>query len=372
MRAYAERIGVRLKLFMLNYDTDGAGLGGAHRDLAIAKRLAPQDPGVTAAEALLAFAEKHYDRALELYADAQRAGLTEPRILDGKEMVLFELGRYQEAATLAEDLMNLDPKNHSPAGDNWFALMELHRPQEAMRAAELVPNDQREELRATVREEFTGDRAAFVAMNKGGAAAPLDSPAQVDINLYNVAEALLYLGQFREARQLIDKFNVETVRLTVWDWPTLRVGRMPISDERGWLDLLLADGPAAKSDGERIVRFLDSEPATKWNRWFREIFRADAHLFMGDNAAAIRTADGAVALTKAEASVSDQANAFVWATQIRAWAGAQDDAVARLDSLSTSIPGLWTGEIVHDPLWAVPLARSPAYIRLRAHGSRRR
>jgi TolB-like protein len=366
VRAYVERIGVRSEFLLFNYDEAGAGLASAHRDLVIAKRLAPQDPLVTAAEGGLAFVEKNYDRALELYAVAERAGLTDPRMLDDKEPVLIEIGRYQQAAERAEKLMQLDPKNQRPWLDRWFALMELHQPQEAMRAAGLAPSEIREMMRATVREEFAGDRAAFVAMNKSGAAAPLDTAAHVDFNLPGVAGSLLYLGQYREARQLIDKFNVETVRQVSWDWPIFRIGRTPMGDQRGWLDLLLADAPAASRDGARILKFLRSEPETTWNRWYRELLLADAQLFMGDWIAAIRTADRAVALTQTAASVSDQANAFVWATQIRAWAGAQDDAAARLESLSTSIPGLWTGEIVDDPLWSVPLAHNAAYIRLRA------
>jgi len=313
VRAYIERIRVRVALFLFNHDIDGAGLVGAHRDLAIAKRLTPQDPGVTAAEAMLAFAEKNYDSALQLYAAAQRAGLTDSRILDGKEMLLFELGRYKEAAALSAQLLELDPKNQRSQGpwyENWFALMELHLPQQAMRAADRAPDGVQEPLRLTVRTQFTGDRTAFVTGNKMGAAEPVDSPQHLDANLVQVISSLEYLGQYQAARQVIDKAGIKTVRMVDWDWPTPRIGLTPAADLRGWLDLLLADAPAAKSDGERILRFLDSEPATKWNRWFREILRADAHLF--NNAAAITTVDGAVALTKAEASVSDQANAFVW------------------------------------------------------------
>jgi TolB-like protein len=364
VRAYVERVGVRVKLFMLNYDTTGAGLADAHRDLAIAKRLAPQDPAVTVSEALIALAEKNFDRSLELYKAAENAGLTESRMLDGEDFALFEVGRYKEATALSERLMELDPKNKDTWYEHWFALMELHLPHEAMRAADLAPVDAREPFRQTVRSVFAGDRAAFVDSNKSGAAAPLDTPGHIEFNLPQVIASLQYLGQYREARQIIDKSGITTVRMIDWDWPTPRIGFTPVADFRGWLDLLLADAPAARSDGERILRFLDSEPATKWNRWFRQILRADAHLFMGDNAAAITTVDGAVALTKAEGSVSDQANAFVWATLVRSWAGAQDDAAARLGSLSTSIPGLWSGEIVDDPLWSVPLAHNAAYLRL--------
>jgi TolB-like protein len=364
VRAYVERIAVRAALFNFDFDVDGAGLASAHQDLTIAQKLAPRDPVVMSAEAVLAYAERNLERSLQLFDAAEGAGLTDSRMLDWKETVLFELGRYTEAAALAERLMDLDPKNYRPWGERWFALMELRQPQEAMAAAGRAPPDMRENMRATVRYEFADDQQAFEKSFRDDTAATLNSADDIDVNVNGVAAAWQYLGEYAAGRKVIDKAKVDSIRLISWDWPTYRVGRTPIADQRGWLDLLLADTQAARHDGQRILTFLDSQTETRWNKWYRQLLRADAQLFMGNGPGAIRTADHAVGLTRTESSASDQMNAFVWATQIRAWAGAHDEATARLDTLSNSIPGLWLGEIVDDPLWTVPLAQTASFVKL--------
>jgi hypothetical protein len=42
-------------------------------------------------------------------------------------------------------------------------------------------------------------------------------------------------------------------------------------------------------------------------------------------------------------------NAFVWSTHILVWTHAKEEAVERLADLSTSVPGLWPGEITGEP-----------------------
>jgi TolB-like protein len=365
-RAYVERIGVRVSLFIFNHDSAGATLGAAHQDLETAKRLAPQDPLVTSAEAVLAYAEKDYDRALRLFELAENSGLSDSRMSEWKGKLLFAMGHYQQAAALDEQLFNLDPKNEVLNGDRWFALMELHQPQAAMRAAALSADSTvRAQLRDTVRYMFTGDRVGFERVNEKLTTAPLDTPQNIDVNLAPfVLSGLQYLGRFREAREVIDKANVASVRSNSLDWPARRIGRFPVADLRGWFDLLLGDVSESRRDGQGILNFLKHAPETKWNKWFRTLLLADAQLFGGDATRAIATADSAVALTRTDVDVSDQMNAVVWATQIRAWAGAKEQAVASLDMLSTSIPGLWPNEIVVDPVWSVPLAGNANYTRL--------
>jgi TolB-like protein len=365
-RAYVERIGVRVSLFIFNHDPTGATLAAAHQDLETAERLAPREPLVTSAEAVLAYAEKDYDRSLRLFESAENSGLTDSRMSEWKGKLLFAMGRYQQAAALDEQLFNLDPKNEVLNNDRWFALMELHQPQAAMHAAARSADSiVRALVEDTVRYMFTGDRAAFERVNERLSKAPLDTPQNIDVNLASlVVSGLQYLGRFREARAAIDKANVTAVRGNPLDWPARRIGRFPVADMRGWLDLLLGDESEARRDAQNILKFLKDEPETKWNKWFRTLLLADAQLFGGNAAQAIATADRAVALTRADADVSDQMNAVQWETQIRSWGGAKEQAVASLDTLSTSIPGLWPNEIVIDPIWRVPLAGNEDYIRL--------
>ncbi len=44
-----------------------------------------------------------------------------------------------------------------------------------------------------------------------------------------------------------------------------------------------------------------------------------------------------------------------------AWAGARDQAVQRLDNLSTVQGGLLPAEVIRDPLFDVPLASHPSW-----------
>jgi TolB-like protein/tetratricopeptide (TPR) repeat protein len=365
-RAYVERIGVRVSLFIFNHDPAGATLAAAHQDLETAKRLAPRDPLVTSAEAVLGYAEKDYDRSLRLFEAAENSGLSDSRMSEWKGKLLFAMGRYQQAAALDEQLFNLDPKNEVLNDDRWFALMELHQPQAAMRAAALRSDSTaRARVEDVVRSMFAGDKASFERENEWLTTAPLDTPQNIDVNLAQfVLSGLQYLGRFREAREVIDKANVTSVRGGPLDWPARRIGRFPVADLRGWFDLLLGDVSEARRDGQGILNFLRHEPETKWNKWFRTLLLADAQLLAGNADQAIATADNAIALTRADVDVSDQMNAVQWATQIRAWAGAKEQAVAGLDTLSTSIPGLWPGEIVIDPVWRVPLAGNESYKRL--------
>lgn len=172
--------------------------------------------------------------------------------------------------------------------------------------------------------------------------------------------------RFQDFRTLIDESPVEDWRSTYHLWPLYRAGRMPVADERGWMDLILGDSTQARRDGERIEAFLKRTPGTKWNRWFRGMLRADAQLFMGDAEVADRTAANAVALARSGPDVSDQMDAYIWSVMVLSWSDRKEEAVRRLDELSTSVPGLWPGEIVADPKFSVPLQQQAGYRTLTA------
>jgi hypothetical protein len=72
------------------------------------------------------------------------------------------------------------------------------------------------------------------------------------------------------------------------------------------------------------------------------------------------------------ALVPSAKNAVNWryaaavAARIFAWGGKSDEAVATLEALDTARPGLSPAEITHDPLYQMPLEKSPRYESLRA------
>jgi TolB-like protein len=370
VRAYAERIAVRVDMFLFNQDPDEAKLTLARRDLDTVKTLAPDDPVAITAQAIVSYAEMDYARALELFGAAESAGLSDPRPLDWKSRLLFAMGRYQEATALTGRLAELDPKNEGAQVRWQFMLMELHQGREALQVAELglVRNPGSfawQSARASVHFEYGGNLEPYRKLFDARLAELLRSPKNVPDQLADSLYVLNLEHRYDDGRRLIDTMPADILNQLGWDWPLNRIGLTPFADLRGWQDLLLGDVAAARRDGERVFKFLGAEPETKWNKWYRAMLRADAQLFTGDKASATRTAKDAVTLTRAGPDKSDQSNAYVWATQIMAWTGADDDAAVRLESLATSIPGLWPGEIAYTPLWTVPLAQNGKYKQLR-------
>lgn len=366
-RAYLERMSLRVQLFLYNYAGPGEVLPQAEADLAAAQRIAPSDPTVTAFAGVMAYATLDYARALQLFETAETEGLADPELLNWKNNLLFAMGRYPEAAALSGRLADLDPKNQS--AQRWwvYLLMELHEYQEALRIVDALaarePADWQDE-RAMVLGYAGGN---FGPRHAEFAALPPWRTAQDVQSHFEMASIELPLQhRFQDFRQLIDRSPIQEWRCVYHTWPLYRVGNLPVADDRGWMDLILGDRTQARLDGQRIDAFLKRTPETKWNRWFRTMLRADAQLFEGDADAANTSAGVAVALTRATPDVSDQMDAYVWSTMILSWGVHKDEAVKRLTELSTSVPGLWPGEIPADPKFSVPLAEHAGYRELTA------
>jgi tetratricopeptide (TPR) repeat protein len=366
VRAYLARMHFRAALFYYNEVSPDDALPEAHRDLATAQGLAPSSPIVHGYAAVLSFMERDYVEAQRLFARAEAEGLADPALLNWEENLLFAMGRYPEAVALSRRLADLDPRNESAQFDWWYMLMEMHQYAEALRLADLGIARRQASTgwrlnRANVSFYAGGDleprRAFFVDLLKK----PLRTQSEVDENLGNHTDQLFLEHRFRDIRTLLDGITVPTWNCSYIDWPLQRVGLTPIADLRGWNDLLLDDHEAAARDGRQILAFLERSAPTPWNRWYREALRADAQLFMGDGATARRTADAALALTRAAPDVSDQMNAVIMRTRILAWSGGKEEAVEQLTELATAVPGLWPGEIGGDPLYSVPLAPLASY-----------
>ncbi|MGH8217965.1 MAG: protein kinase domain-containing protein [Steroidobacteraceae bacterium] len=374
-RAYLERMSLLLQQFLNNYSPPDEVLPQAQADLAAAQRLAPADPAVTEFAGVMAYATEDYGRALQLFRAAEAAGLGDPELLNWKDNLLLAMGRYREAAALSARLADLDPRNES--AQNWwiYMLMELHEYPEALRLADtFMVRDPHNTLWLDERDMVLGYAGGNFAP-RHSELAPLLSKrwhtAEEFESAFQLKRIELNLQhRFADLRTLIDKAPVQDWRNTYNDWPLYRVGRMPLADERGWMDLMLGDRVQARRDGERIEAFLKRTPETKWNRWFRGMLRADAQLFMGDAEAAIRTAADAVALTRSRPDVSDQMDAYVWRVRLLAWSGRKEEAVRHLDGLSTSLPGLWPGEILTNPVYHIPLGQNAGYRALTARLAR--
>jgi TolB-like protein len=368
VRALLERMSLRVQLFLLNYAVPDDVLPQAEADLAAAQRLAVSDPVVIAHSALMAFAKLDYNQALDLFESAERAGVADPQLLDWKRQLLFAMGRYPESAALAARLADLDPKNVG-AQDSWvYMLMELHQYREALHLVDALMagdpeywQDERTMVVAYGGGNFAPRHAALAAQ----LAKPWHTEEDVQANFLAAIVDLPMEHRFEDMRRHIDESPIDSVRSTYRVFNTYRCGRTPMADDRGWMDLLLGDRTEQRKDGKKILSFLSRTAETPWNKWFRTMLQADAELFMGDTQKANQTAAAAVALTRSRPDVSDQMGAYIWSTQILAWTERKNEAVARLTTLSTAVPGLWPGEIVENPKYTIPLGDSAGYQALR-------
>jgi TolB-like protein len=362
--AHLERMSLRLRLFLRNYALPDEVLPLAQEDLAAAQRLAPSDPVVVAHAAVMAFATLDYDRALRLFESAEHGGVADPDLLDWKRLLLFAMGRYPEAAAVAARLADLDPKNEGAQDNRVYMLMELHQYREALHLVDALgagaPADWEDE-RNMVLGYAGGNFAPRHAALAGMLAKPWRTAEDVQSNFFLASLELSLQHRFDELRRLIDQSPIESWRCTYHMWPLYRAGRMPVADERGWVDLMSGNRVEARRDGDKILSFLRQTPETAWNKWFRTLLQADAELFMGDTGSANRTAAAAVDMTRTRPDVSDQMDAYVWSTEILAWTERKDEVVARLTALSIAVPGLWPGEILVDPRFSLPLAGNAAY-----------
>lgn len=367
LRAYADRIEIRTFLFKFGTDMSDANLNAAKEDLATLRKLAPDDALTLYAEGLMAIAEIDFAHALALFEAAEAKGFSDSALIAEKGQLLWDIGRFGEAEELERHLTALDPANGTRQYVWWSTLMELHRPQEAIDVANLgIARWQAEPAIADSWRNMR-DITLFMFGNvpKPKLAEILASPPTLG-NIDNDIDDLRYTNHIREARERIDAVGVDNLVTPDLYWEVTRVGGSPLADQRGWLDLFLGDKGEAAKDGGRVLDFIKRTPETRWNKWYFTLLRADAALFMGDDAAAIKSMDESVALTNATEDKSDQTNAKMWRALIYAWSGRKDEAAALLEGFATSIPGLWPGEVVHNPGWNIPLKDNPRYQALSA------
>jgi len=352
VRAYLARSKLRRDMFEDGYDSSERQLGLVREDLGAARALAPRDASVLEAESSFAALEGDGPGANRLLADAEAAGLAGPRLMLLKALLGND---FRASIESTERIIELDPGNPGLAVQHWFQLVTARRPAEAMQAlaageALLPGSGLWGALRANMIFSFTGNLEPLKPFTDAKSVLNASAEFDPDDSLRITFERLILRGDYREARDLLDAFGRESVRVTLINYFRLPgIGRMPTADFRGWADLLLGDRNSAVEDGRRVLAFIQVAPVTRWSAGFLSALRADAQLFVGQPEEAAATA---AALHEA---IDDAHAAEMFAARVLAWAGKGDAAVGLLERLATETPGMPPAEIARQPYYTVPL-----------------
>jgi tetratricopeptide (TPR) repeat protein len=366
-RAYVERASVRLSLFDWNYDTGEANVRRVSEDIAAAKRLAPDDPNVLAAEAVyFGHIQRDSQRALHAFQAADAAGLSDTTWRMREALLLGQAEQIDAAIRLIQQLSTLDPQNAYVNGVAGTMLSFLDRPQEALRYVDrgLLVSPESVALRTlhgTIVWAYTGNVSELhQAVTRYGSAVDTATLRELQFGLYRVEH------RYAELRQVLEAEPARTLRinsLTGGSGVLVGVGERPVAQFLGWTYFLLGDKSAAARAGRAVLDFVAHTHATPWNQRFLNALRADGYALTQDCPRA--TALTRENLPQSRAPLEWRARALA-AARVYAWCNTPDQAIAVLDDLATREPKVPPAVIVDDPLYAVPLANQPGFQQLNA------
>jgi len=365
--AYIERIVVHHVLFMRNYDASEERHDRMRADLAAVEKLAPDDPGVTAARGLCEYAEQEFEQALASFNAAEDSGLVDPELLQWKANLLFQMGRYDDSRAIYARLLALDPGNLNLLSFYWTEEIGARQPREALRLAHFALARAPESVtwqmvRAGTKILYTGDGDEWFALIKSLANFEIGEDDDNNPDKTLVLFSMLVEGRYDEVRRIIDEAPVDSIRINVLDvLPVNAIGRMPLAATRGWADLLLGDGAAAAEDGAKLREFVAKTPENRWNAWLLRVLEAEGRLLAGDKVGASAGARESIALAMRGPDMASRAVAKHMAATVLAWAGFDDEAVGWLEELAVSKPGLAPLTICVDPMLTAPLGGNARY-----------
>ena len=350
-------------MFISGRETSEAFVNQIRSDLATAQRLAPNDPIVLAVSGYFQMCANDTSGALEAYAAAEVAGLTEPEYLLPKEHLLLRRSRIEELNATVRRTLALDPAD--PVVINLAIITSIAhwQPEDALRTAEYARTAFPGYIgwRPFILLEFAGRTEELRAVLEHDA--PTSDPAHLADSLPLYFQLLLYEHRYAQLRAQIDRVPVAS-SLYYRGIDFGPVGLTPTALLRGWTDLLLTDRPAARDDGRAVLEFVQRQALTPWNGAYLDVLKAAGHTFTGD------CAQARAAVNRALMQVARSDNAVIWTStalnvaRVDAWCGAADEAVALLQQISSGRPGVGPAIVTRDPLFAVPLGGVPAYRRL--------
>jgi TolB-like protein len=356
--AYLERSTVRLNLFAINYDSRQEVLDAARADLDAAERLSANDPRCLTSEAILAALDYQYAHALSLVSAAEAAGITDANSAAVRAAIAFGTGRYEDAIQAAERSAALDPANATTLGTTASYYAVARHPAEALRMFGLAGERQpafapdARNIQDYIRWSFAGDRAALTRI------------AELRVAGWGLRPQIG--DNYRKSRNAVEALPVRAPMRADFAVP-IGVGKYPMRAlYQGRLDFLLGDRAGAAKDGGEILTFVGDTKLTRRNGWLLKVLTSYAKMYQGEKPATLAAAHEALALAPRSLDAVDWATASAMLAPVLAWSGAQDEAAAMLDELSTSVPGMSPAAIARDALIATTLSGNARYKALQA------
>jgi TolB-like protein/DNA-binding winged helix-turn-helix (wHTH) protein len=358
--AYADRARVRIVKLQSGFDQSAGNIEGARADVRKARQLAGGTPLVLVREASIAFlVDGDLDRALELIAEAERAGPLNADQTMTKANFYANHGDLDVALPLFARAAALDPGNGTNFRFWSNALFAAHRPAEALRVAQDLEARFPGRLSyGALLFNYTGSIERWRAdVERLNAASELAAKLSWQFELLRIEK------RYADMSKLLDGTN-QTMFREHNPYGNLNLNggaAKPVAELRGWERLVVSDPKGAVREGVVLSEFVRSSSVTPWNAWWIKLLEAEAALFKGNKEQAAADVTSALSLLRKYPGAASSIYARSRAARILAWAGSQDQALDLLQTLATQSPGIGPAEIVRDPLYEIPLRENARY-----------
>ena len=216
---------------------------------------------VLAAKAALLMCENDTSGALNAFAAADAAGITQAQLLIAKAHLLLRRSRIAEFNTTTRRMLALDPGDPMVVHMAAYHLYRAQQPLDALRAAAYIRNsfpEWSDAMRSYFLIDFAGRSEALRSYLERYA--PVSGPVWDGLPLAEYYTLLRYEHRYADLRALLKRVPVASgLWFTGTDFGP--VGPTPIALLRGWTDLLIGDRADAHRDGHDVLQFVHGRPA---------------------------------------------------------------------------------------------------------------
>ena len=370
--AYAERAKLRATRLAFGFEPPEDSVTGGRHDIETARRLAPNDPKVVAAQSFFeGMVDGDWTRALRTFEAAETHGKPGAEELLIKSAAFTQLNRGTEAIQTLETAADLDPSNPNIRYLQATAYDAMHMPEAAMRTLEILkarsPADPGVvDFESGLAFLYTGNEA--IASRRAAEVLavartlPVSDPLHEGFTMYAVQ--LYYMTrQCDVALAALDDLPGDSVRL-IGRWTTDARGRVPLAAYRAGVALCAGQPERAAREGRALQDFLAHRSETPRNRWYLRVLASGAALLQNQPDLAKRYAQEAVRLAPRETLATQWLEATRNLAYVYARTGEPEQAVDLILELAEATPGLAPVLIARDPALTQPLAGNERYRQL--------